>query len=150
MVPAAADSPVIAPLAPVVVGVDGLTEIAVIVTDADGDEPRLTATSSNTAIATVEVDAQTLTVTGEALGQTTITVTADDGSTAHAPTTTFRVRVVADGAWSGVSVGEEHSCGRHANGTVECWGDNAYNQVNTPPTSADFVAVSAGGIMAAG
>ena len=124
---------------------DGLTELTVAVTDADGDESTLTASSSHTAIATVAVDAYTLTVTGQALGQATITVTADDGTSAANATTTFGVRVAPDTAWSGVSVGKEHSCGRQADGTLECWGDDAYDQVSATPTSADFVSVTAGG-----
>ena len=103
VVPATADSPVLAPLAPVVVGVDGLTEITVAVTDADGDESTLTATSSNAAIATVDVDAQTLTVTGQALGQTTITVTADDGSGLDNATATASFTVTASSLNTGVA-----------------------------------------------
>lgn len=145
VVPAAADwnhSPVIGPLTDVVVGVDGLAELTDTVTDENiGQQPTLTATSSAPAIATVAVDGYTLTVTGQALGQATITVTADDGY--DTTTTTFGVTVAPDWALSAVSAGDQHTCGLQVNGTADCWGDNAYNQVSNTP-AAPFLVVSAG------
>src|ERR1051325_2328449 len=48
-------------------------------------------------------------------------------------------------AYSGglVSAGEDHSCTVRKDGTVACWGDNAFGQSTPPPGS--FSAVSAGG-----
>jgi alpha-tubulin suppressor-like RCC1 family protein len=47
-----------------------------------------------------------------------------------------------------VSVGERHSCGLSAGGTVRCWGDNDHGQHNVPPRA--FRQLDANGLHACG
>lgn len=63
---------------------------------------------------------------------------------------------VPSGGYISISGGRGHSCGLHVDGTVECWGDNFYGEIDIPePTEVDrpsptgtpesgFVDVSAG------
>ena len=46
------------------------------------------------------------------------------------------------GSFSAVSAGNEHTCGLHESGEIECWGSNGNRQANAPAGS--FSAVSAG------
>ena len=46
------------------------------------------------------------------------------------------------GAFTAVTVGDDHSCGIRPDGSVECWGDDAYGQSTPPPGT--FTALSAG------
>lgn len=39
------------------------------------------------------------------------------------------------GPWRQVSVGDWHACGRRSTGSVQCWGDNEYNQLAVPDES---------------
>jgi len=55
-------------------------DLANVFSDADGDALSFTASSSNTAIATVVIDGSTATINGLAEGTATVTVTADDGN----------------------------------------------------------------------
>lgn len=71
------------------------------------------------------------------------------------------VRVSGDHAFSGITAGGAHACGRTAGGRVWCWGDNALGQTGycgvgaaqTPQRvcrGTDYRAVSAGGIHTCG
>ncbi|MFM2004995.1 MAG: hypothetical protein RLZZ09_650 [Pseudomonadota bacterium] len=44
--------------------------------------------------------------------------------------------------WQAISAGGMHSCGIHADGTLACWGDNSFGQLNAP--AGQFISVSAG------
>ena len=91
--------PVVSPIAEQTVTVGGSGTVDVMVTDADADDMHtLTATSSNRAVATVSPDngALTLTITGAAVGDATISVTARDDSgapNAESAAVPFGVRV---------------------------------------------------------
>ena len=39
---------------------------------------------------------------------------------------------VPSGRYSQISIGAGHSCGLHVDGTVECWGDNLYGEIDIP------------------
>jgi hypothetical protein len=49
-----------------------------------------------------------------------------------------------------VSVGNAHTCGLKADGTLQCWGYNTYGQTNVPSPNANWVQVSAGGYYTCG
>ncbi|MDE0319887.1 MAG: hypothetical protein OXI97_08390 [Acidimicrobiaceae bacterium] len=45
---------------------------------------------------------------------------------------------VPPGSYSHISIGDGHSCGLHADRTIECWGDNLYGEIDIPePTELD-------------
>ena len=74
-------TPVVVAIATQRVSVNGTQNVTVTITDSDaGDTHTVTATSSNTSKATVSVSGKTLTITGEAVGSSTIRVTATDNS----------------------------------------------------------------------
>lgn len=63
---------------------------------------------------------------------------------------------IPPGNYASISAGRGHSCGLHVDGTVECWGDNFYGEIDIPEEARDghpsqaripesgFVAVSVG------
>ena len=71
---------VVSPLADISLGVPGHRDVSLsgVFQDPDGDDLTFTATSSNTAVATMWVDGSTLTVVATGTGTATITVTAKD------------------------------------------------------------------------
>ncbi len=74
-------TPVVAAIANQRVLVNGTQRVTVTITDSDaGDTHTVTATASNTSTATVSVSGKTLTITGKAVGSSTIKVTATDNS----------------------------------------------------------------------
>ena len=91
--------PVVGPISDVTVSRGSTVTITVSVTDGDsGDTHEVTATSSDTSVATVSVSGQTLTVSGVAVGSATVSVTATDNSGApnHASSAVpFTVTVTA-------------------------------------------------------
>ncbi len=81
MVPAPNNTPVVTAIATQRVSVDDKQSVTVTITDSDaGDTHTVTATSSKTTAATVSVSGKTLTITGKAVGSSTIKVTATDNS----------------------------------------------------------------------
>ena len=39
---------------------------------------------------------------------------------------------VPPGSYSHISIGDGHSCGLRTDGTIECWGDNLYGEIDVP------------------
>ena len=57
-------------------------------------------------------------------------------------------RVPQSGTFTSVSVGQRHSCGVGADGSIACWGSNDNGQASSP--YGTFVSVSAGALHSCG
>ncbi len=127
-------TPVVTAIANQRVLVNGTQSVTVMVSDDDaGDTHTVTATASNTSAATVSVSGKTLTITGKAVGSSTIKVTATDNSGATNATSaevSFTVYVPPPVPGSITGPGDSTTGSYTLN-----WGSSTVSAVRTPPTN---------------
>ena len=90
-------------------------------------------------VANLEAGSYTIEATTYRAGATgafTLTVTGLDGGTIQLPP--------PSGAYISLVVGELHTCGLHADGSVVCWGNDGYGQVSDTPIGDRFMTIAAG------
>jgi len=67
-----------------------------------------------------------------------------DGSQLEIPSFALQTNIPSDGGYIGVSVGWDHAAAIKEDGSVSCWGSDAYGQVSNIPIGEKFIQIKCG------